>query len=132
MTHTNGCWGKDCPVTFSTGLRCICKCHHRPDVPHRNGETYVHERDGARLNRQHKLVFDCMQDGDWRTLQAISEETGAPEPSVSARLRDFRKVRFGGHTVERIYLGDGLFAYRLIIKGTSYYEEAVEGEQDDL
>jgi len=39
----------------------------------------------------------------------------APEASVSARLRDLRKAKFGGYRVERqrVREGRGLYHYRL-------------------
>lgn len=84
--------------------------------PRFDGDTYVHERDCARLAEQTSLVFTAMQDGVYRTLHDISLLTGAPEASVSARLRDLRKARFGGHTVNRQYLGNGLFQYQLVVE----------------
>jgi hypothetical protein len=39
--------------------------------------------------------------------------TGAPPASVSAQLRHLRKPRFGGFTVEKRYLRDGLYTYRV-------------------
>lgn len=85
-----------------------------------DGATYDHARDGARLNDQTRLVFALMQDGKYRTLAAISAQTGAPEASVSARLRDLRKARFGGHTVNREYLGNGLYQYQLLVRETEH------------
>jgi len=58
-----------------------------------------------------------MRDGEWRTLGEISEATGHPEASVSARLRDFRKPRFGGHTVNRRrgkWVGGSWWEYQLL------------------
>jgi hypothetical protein len=81
---------------------------------HFGGDTYDPDRDRIRLSRQWWDVWKLMRDGQWRTLGDISEATGWPEASVSARLRDFRKERFGAHTVEREYLHDGLWRYRLI------------------
>lgn len=78
-----------------------------------DGETYDEARDGPRLNRQAQLVFDVVKDGRWRTLHAIAEQTGEPEASVSARLRDLRKARFGGHSVDRRYIAQGVWEYRL-------------------
>lgn len=86
------------------------------NAPRFDGETYVHERDCARLAEQTALVFAAMQDGAYRTLNAISLITGAPEASVSARLRDLRKARFGAHTVNRQYLGHGLYQYQLVVR----------------
>jgi hypothetical protein len=80
--------------------------------PEPKGETFDRERDGKRLNAQCKRVFDAMQWGEWRTLSQISHVTHDPEASVSARLRDLRRL---GHTVERRYVERGLHEYRLII-----------------
>lgn len=79
-----------------------------------DGATYEHCRDSARLGRELGRVWDCMKDGRWRKLRDISDATGAPEASVSARLRDLRKERFGSHVVERRYLDRGLWEYRLL------------------
>jgi len=42
--------------------------------------------------------------------------TSHPEASVSARLRDLRKEKFGGHVVERRAVKRGLFEYRVIVR----------------
>lgn len=84
-------------------------------VPRRDGRTYDHERDGIRLAEQHQRVFEVMKDGIWRSLSEIAARTGDPEASTSARLRDFRKARFGGHTVNRRHEGDGLWRYQLVV-----------------
>lgn len=81
---------------------------------HRDGETYDAKRDRARLNRQALAVYDLMQDQRWRTLAEIAERTHEPEASVSARLRDLRKPRFGAYVVEREYAGDGQWRYRVL------------------
>ena len=79
-----------------------------------NGPDYQPERDNERLSLQHFRVRDLMSDGAWRTLAQISEETGDPPASVSAQLRHLRKPRFGAHVVEKRYLGEGLFEYRVL------------------
>lgn len=81
---------------------------------HRDGATYDDSRDRARLNRQALAVYDLMRDGQWRTLPQIAGLTGEPEASISARLRDLRKPRFGEYIVERRYLSDGMWAYRVL------------------
>jgi hypothetical protein len=85
-------------------------------TPDFDGETYEHERDYDRLTSQLGRVRELMADGEWRTLAAISSIAGCPEASVSARLRDLRKPKFGGYTVERGYAGDGLWQYRLLLR----------------
>lgn len=78
-----------------------------------DGATYDHDRDGQRLSEQYISVFNLMRDGVWRTLKAVADSVSAPQQSVSARLRDARKERFGEHVVNRRYVGDGLYEYQL-------------------
>ena len=82
-----------------------------------DGETYEPEADQVRLSQLLARVYDVMRDGRWRTLREITEALGgASEASVSARLRDLRKVRFGAHVVERRRRGEaaaGIFKYRV-------------------
>jgi len=85
---------------------------------HRDGETYEVKFDLTRLNRQARAVYDLMRDGRWRTLSEIEHEIGEPQPSISARLRDLRKVQFGCHKIERRRRGDriaGCFEYRIFV-----------------
>jgi uncharacterized protein (DUF2132 family) len=82
---------------------------------HFDGDTYKHERDGERLSSQYRRVFDLMRDGCWRTLTDIAMSTFDNEASISARLRDMRKERFGGHNVERRYVANGEWEYRLLV-----------------
>ena len=54
-----------------------------------------------RLQSQFDHVYEIMSDGKWRSLARLEELTGYPQASISAHLRSFRKVRFGGWNVER-------------------------------
>lgn len=83
-------------------------------TPDFDGETYDRGRDHPRLTSQLQRVQDVLVDGSWRTLDEIAVRTGAPAASVSARLRDLRKQKFGGHVIEREYLARGLFQYRMV------------------
>lgn len=83
-----------------------------------DGETYDVGEDYVRLNRQQQRVYDVLTRPDahpWWTLRALADAVGASEASVSARLRDLRKPKHGGHTVERKRLEGGLYAYRLLV-----------------
>jgi hypothetical protein len=80
------------------------------------GETYEAARDEDRLRAQLHRVAMVMRDGQWRTLNSISARTNDPPASVSARLRDLRKEKFGGHQVDRRYLRRGLFEYRVVLR----------------
>jgi hypothetical protein len=85
-------------------------------LPHRDGATYDHEQDGARLQQQQQDVWNLMRTGHWYSLTALSQATGHMPQSISARIRDFRKDRFGAHTVlrKRAGLYRGTFVYRLV------------------
>ena len=85
-------------------------------IPQRDGATYVHERDGERLDKQHNRVLAALREDRWWTLAELAERTGDPEASISARLRDLRKERFGSHKIDRRYVRKGLHEYRLIRK----------------
>lgn len=79
-----------------------------------HGETYDAERDFERLAAQARKVADALSDFEWHTLAWLSEQTGAPEASVSARIRGLRKA---GFSTERRYVEGGLHEYRLIRRG---------------
>ena len=79
----------------------------------RDGETFNHDRDSIRLDGQALDVWSLMADGEWHTPSEIEKRTGHNWAAASARLRDFRKSKFGGSTVDRMNIGNGVFAYRL-------------------
>jgi hypothetical protein len=84
--------------------------------PHFNGPDYVPDLDDARLGLQHERIRDLMLDGEWRTLNEISEKTGDPQASVSAQLRHLRKPRFGSFIVLKRRRGEdtqGLYEYHV-------------------
>ncbi len=86
-----------------------------------DGVTFASVQDGIRLTGQIKRIFELMRDGNWRTLRQIARATYCLETSASTRLRDFRKPRFGGHTVERRRVPGypGLHEYRLVLRGAT-------------
>jgi hypothetical protein len=79
-----------------------------------DGATFDIGRDEARLGRQLDRALALMQDGAWRTLRQIADAAGGSEASVSARLRDLRKFRFGAYRVLRQDRGGGLWVYRVL------------------
>ena len=81
-----------------------------------DGADYVKERDYQRLANNHYKLRELMKDSVYRTLGEISHFTGIPEASVSAGLRDFRKEKFGGHSLNKRYEKNGLYSYQLILK----------------
>jgi len=87
-------------------------------IPDFDGETYERERDRERLRAQLTRVYGVMRDHAWRTLADIAAATNDPEASVSARLRDLRKDKFGGWIVERRYVALGQWEYRMLAPET--------------
>lgn len=88
------------------------------DVYNFDGDTYVAEHDLARLTGQILRIYDAMRDGVYRTLPEIEALTGDGQASISAQLRNLRKTRFGGHTVNKRARGErsrGLFEYQLVV-----------------
>jgi hypothetical protein len=77
-----------------------------------DGDTFIATLDGHRLGRQLARIFNLVKDQHWHTLNELAQLTGFPEGSISARLRDLRKNRFGGHEILRRRCGKGLFEYR--------------------
>tara|TARA_B100001750_G_scaffold122415_1_gene97133 strand:+ start:701 stop:997 length:297 start_codon:yes stop_codon:yes gene_type:complete len=81
-----------------------------------DGVTFDKQLDGQRLGTQLEQVRDVMSDGRWRSLEEISRRVGCQTQSVSARLRDLRKPKFGSYVVKRKRVGgSGLHLYKLEI-----------------
>lgn len=84
-----------------------------------DGETYDRARDQSRLYGQMERVVWAFADGGWHSLfeaqEAIREEFGKMDSltGISARVRDLRKQKFGGYTVERRADG-GTHEYRVL------------------
>lgn len=86
-------------------------------IPGFEGVEYDSKYDHSRLTGQIQRVYALMSDGRWRTLQEIADTTHDPHASISAQLRNLRKQKHGGHTVNRRARGDraqGLFEYQLV------------------
>lgn len=76
--------------------------------------------DGPRLSRQLIRVKEYMRDGEWRTLRELEDALGYPQASISARLRDLRKPRFGSLMVERRRRGEGRGTYEYRVAPTLF------------
>ena len=77
------------------------------------GAGYDPIRDNKRLVGQLEKIVKVMMEGDWYTLQFIESLTDCQQTSISAQLRHLRKERFGNNIVEREYIKDGLYKYRV-------------------
>ena len=68
-----------------------------------------------RMRRRNISLYQAMKNGEWFTLKQIEQITHYPSATASAGIRDFRKREYGSNTVEKNYLGEGIYQYRLII-----------------
>lgn len=64
------------------------------------GSDYDPARDGDRLTNQLQDVKRCLQDGRYWTVEEIAINTGHPQLSVSAQIRNLRKIKHGGYQVD--------------------------------
>src|SRR3954464_10522588 len=81
----------------------------------RDGNTFNHDFDYDRLNKQARAVYNVLSDNEWHTLAELEEATEHPQASISARIRDLRKQKFGKHIVlrRRAAFGGGTWEYQL-------------------
>lgn len=80
-----------------------------------DGPTFEEDRDGPRLGRQLVCVRNVLRDREWHTLQELADECEASTQSVSARIRDLRKAKFGACLVDKERTGrEGVWRYRML------------------
>lgn len=80
-----------------------------------DGVTYQ-DKDYTRLSGQLLRVFEVMKDGRWYGASQLCELANVSPLSITARIRDLRKDRFGKHAIETKRANDtGLFLYRLVL-----------------
>lgn len=79
------------------------------------GQTYDSALDAERLSSQLGRVYAVMRDGEWHGLSELSARCGGSEASVSARLRDLRKPKFGSHAILRQRVDAGLWMYWMVV-----------------
>jgi hypothetical protein len=78
------------------------------------------------LNEQ---VLALMMDGRTRTITEIARHVGAPEASISARLRDLRKAQFGAWDVKRKKISESTYGYT-VTAGAAKPKTRVDREED--
>jgi len=86
------------------------------------GATYDEALDYARLSTQIEDVLNSMLDQKWHMMQDIAESINAPEPSVSAQIRNLRKEKHGGYIIDRRRVGN-TYEYRLDLIATRAKKE---------
>jgi hypothetical protein len=76
-------------------------------------------QDWRQLTNQLARVRVYMLQSNWRTLREIEDALGHPQASISARLRDLRKSRYGSYIVARRRReGMKVWEYRVMITFT--------------
>ena len=83
-----------------------------------DGDTYDRAKDYRRLDTQMGRVYRFVCDGAWYTLDEIKAVCGGTDSSISARLRDFRKEKFGSYTMEsrrKTGAPPGTWEYRVLV-----------------
>ena len=82
-----------------------------------DGYTYNRGLDQARLHSQLHCVYWILNHpiGKWWTLSELAELAKGSEAGVSARVRDLRKKKFGGHSVQSRRRSQTLWEYRLVV-----------------
>jgi hypothetical protein len=84
-----------------------------------DGETYKYLIDFERMDTLFRQVWDIMEDNRWH-YPAELEDALRPHlwASLSARVRDPRKLKWGEHLVLSEPRGNGLWRYKLIPRGS--------------
>jgi hypothetical protein len=88
---------------------------------HFDGPTYQPAQDHTHLTGQLRRVYDAMAGGEWWTVpeleKALLPGGYVSQTGIAARIRDLRKPKFGGFSIEaRRRAGDGthLWEYRIV------------------
>lgn len=85
--------------------------------PRFEGRTYDPALDSDRLSTLLRRVYWALRTTDrWLTIRELCEAVGGSETGVSAKLRDLRKAKWGGHVIgSRRRTGQpGCWEYRLM------------------
>ena len=82
-------------------------------TPDFDGATYDEKRDKGRLQRQLATIKGIMFDHQPHTLTELAGIAGCLTTSASARVRDLRKAKHGGHTITKQNIGGGVWEYTL-------------------
>lgn len=81
-----------------------------------DGQPQPTPAEAVKLKGDLKRVHDVLAKADsWWSLKDIARVTGVSEISVGSRVRDLRKVKFGGYNIERLKSdGPRNYVYRMV------------------
>lgn len=80
--------------------------------------------DTPRLAGQLARVYSFMIDGRFHSLSEIASVAGGLETSISARVRDLKKKKYGAHKIEKRKVKGQPREYRLVIMEGDHNERA--------
>ena len=103
---------------FKAVVRAVVHENIKDYKPPFSGSNYNPELDHKRLTTEIGRIRALMIDGKFRTLGEIATSTGDKEASISAQLRNLRKLAHGGYVVDKRRRGQresGLFEYAVVI-----------------
>ena len=89
------------------------------------GATYDEALDYNRLSTQINDVLNILLDQQWHKMQDIASDISAPEPSVSAQIRNLRKEKHGGYVINRRRVGN-TYEYQLDLEATTAKQQLKE------
>lgn len=82
---------------------------------HFSGKAVRTMDDHNRLEKQFVAIMRVMMDGKWRTVHEIHQLTSFLHTSISAQLRNLRKIGFGSHTVKSNERAPDLYEFQVIL-----------------
>ncbi len=90
-----------------------------------DGVTIDPELDDGRLTTKVGKTYQAMRGGGGWKLSELAERIESTEAGASARIRDLRKPRWGGHVIEATRLPSNLWLYRMtsdypLLSGRTY------------
>ena len=98
-----------------------------------DGDFFDFEIDHSRLTKQMGFIFLVILDGRFKSVIKIQEEIldrfykQCAQTSISAILRDFRKQKWGEHTVNtRRVKETGLFEYQFVFNPNAVEEKEIQ------
>ena len=82
-----------------------------------DGRTFDPEQDGQRLTSQLERVKGILLDGKVHQKADLMMAAGVfDSASLTARIRDLRKEKFGGYDVVSKRVAGGIWCYQMIIE----------------
>lgn len=98
---------------------------------HFSGKSVKTMKDHDRLEKQFVAIMRVMMDGKWRTVDEIHQLTGFLHTSISAQLRNLRKIGFGSHTVNPNERDRALWEFQVILNTKDPIAQQLLKEQED-